>query len=222
MESRQLCDAVRGLHHEDFQLLRSPLVDWLIVQSAMKNHGEEQLGKKTRECPGRQAGEGRCDGQKEWANLSFCRLDFQWTCSLPLPLFPLLPFPVVERCAAFSPVSLRLLSPPGFRYKSLSGCYTSAFSFFFPLENSFELPQNSHIPSCVWKICGFISQTSDLPFNVLGFLLKSECADTVTVWPQPVYTAGKGRTRSASPPSLTLIPVTIFFLFKINIGSFVI
>lgn len=33
--------------------------------------------REVRECSGRQAGEGRCDGHKGRASLSFCRLDLQ-------------------------------------------------------------------------------------------------------------------------------------------------
>lgn len=108
-------------------------------------------------------------------------------------------------------------SPPAFRYKSLPGCYTSAVFFFssFRWKIPFNCTRILTFSSCVWTICGSISESSDLPFSVLGFLFKSECADTVTAWPQPVYTAGKGRRRSPPPtPTLTLIPVTIFFYLK--------
>lgn len=119
MESRQLCDVDTFI----IWLSSSEFLCWTDTQKCNKaspnllyqtlrlmqadDQDEEQI--KVSEDAGRQVGEQECDGQKEWANL-FCRLDFQWTCSLPLPLFPLVPLPVVEWCAAFSPVSLRLLS----------------------------------------------------------------------------------------------------------------
>lgn len=91
------------------------------------------------------------DGQEERGKLSFCCLDFQWTCQLPLPLFPLLPLPVVERWAAFSPFSPRLPSDPDSDIKTCQDVTTPTIFFFQISFGNFLLTASefSHSLHCV-------------------------------------------------------------------------